>query len=500
MASFASGGPRDGNTGVSEGPGAGVLSSIKERHAAFMVDPREPLDSLIAPPSRFTAGTTFPRAREIRLYDTTLRDGEQTPGVAFSPEQKYELACMLSDAGLHIIDMGFPSAAPSERRALELILEGKKKGRIRGDLEIIVMCRSNAKDLDVTIDTLEQMGARPDDCTFFIFTSGSDLHLKYKIGKTLLALEGRKAEEWLDLPVAFYREANIRMACAAIAHARKRGVREIEFGGEDGSRADVDYLIALARACYEAGGTRYSFPDTVGFFAPEGVDYYIPKLVAAFPDKPLVVHFHNDFGLGAYNTVRALHHGATIPTCTVNGLGERAGNAPLHTTVMILKELYGVTVPGFRYDMLWDLRRKVEEMSGLPVGASEPIIGHNVFSHETGIHTAGITIHPAIYQVIEPDSVGGRLRFLFGKHSGAMAIEAVLSRHHEELQAAGVSVTPRLVQLLLRVVKGVREKKALVSQPVDGVRNYYAHLERLGLTEQDLLAYATVLGREEQSA
>src|SRR5262245_42527109 len=465
-----------------------------------MVELKEPIESLIAPPASFNRGTGFPRANEIRLYDTTLRDGEQTPGVAFTPEQKFELACMLSDAGMHIIDMGFPSAAPSERRALELILEGQKKGRLRGDLEIIVMHRSNARDPDVTLDTLAKMGAEPHDCTFFIFTSGSDLHLKYKIGKTLLALEGRRPEEWLDLPVSFYREANIKMACAAIAHARSRGVREIEFGGEDGSRADVDYLIALADACYKAGGTRYSFPDTVGFFAPEGVDFYIPKLVAAFPEKPLVIHFHNDFGLGAYNTVRALHHGATIPTCTVNGLGERAGNAPLHTTVMILKELYGVTVPGFRYDMLWDLRRKVEEMSGLPVGPSEPIIGHNVFSHETGIHTAGITIHPAIYQVIEPDSVGGELRFLFGKHSGAMAIEAVLNAHHDELEAAGVRVTPRLVQVLLTLVKEVREKKAIVSQHKDGVANYYAHLERLGLTEQDLLAYALVLGREVLSA
>src|SRR6266511_2253200 len=446
----------------------------KSEKARVMVDPREPLDTLIAPPSRFTAGTAFPRAREIRLYDTTLRDGEQTPGVAFTPEQKYELAGMLSDAGLHIIDMGFPSAAPSERRALELILEGKQRGRIRPDLEIIVMCRSNTGDIDVTVDTLKKMGATPKDCTFFIFTSGSDLHLKYKIGKTLLQLEGRKPEEWLDLPVSFYREANIRMATRAIAHARKRGVEEIEFGGEDGSRADVGYLIELARACYAAGGTRYSFPDTA-----------------------LVIHFHNDFGLGAYNTVRALHHGATIPTCTVNGIGERAGNAPLHTTVMILKELYGVAIPGFRYDMLWALRRKVEEFSGLPVGATEPIIGHNVFSHETGIHTAGITIHPAIYQVIEPDSVGGHLRFLFGKHSGAMAIEAVLNRHKDELAAAGVEVSPRLVQILLRLVKEVREKKALVSQHLDGIRNYYAHLERLGLTEQDLLAYALVLGRQE---
>jgi isopropylmalate/homocitrate/citramalate synthase len=465
-----------------------------------MVELREPLESLICHPSTFTRDTKFPRANEIRLYDTTLRDGEQTPGVAFTPQQKFDLACLLSDAGLHIIDMGFPSAALSERRALKLILDGKRQGRIRKDLEVLVMCRSNPRDIDVTLDTLEQMGAKPSDCTFFIFTSGSDLHLKYKIGRTLLGLEGRRPEEWLDLPVSFYREANLRMATKAIAHARSRGVEEIEFGGEDGSRADVDYLIELARACYAAGGTRYSFPDTVGYFAPEGVDHYIPKLVAAFPDKPLVVHFHNDFGLGAYNTVRALQHGATIPTCTVNGIGERAGNAPLHTTVMILKELYGIEIPGFRYDLLWTLRRKVEEYSGLPVGPGEPIIGYNVFSHETGIHTAGITIHPAIYQVVEPEMVGGELRFLFGKHSGAMAIEAVLETHREELAAEGIEVSPRLVKLLLTLVKEVREKKALVSQHKDGIRNYYAHLDRLGLTEQDLLAYAIVLGRDLDAA
>ena len=336
-----------------------------------MVELREPLEQLIHSPRQFTAGTTFPRAREIRLYDTTLRDGEQTPGVAFAPQQKFELACMLSDAGVHMLDVGFPSAAPSERKSLQLILDAKKRGRIKS--EIVVMCRSSAKDIDVTLDFLAGIGAKPNDVSLFVFTSGSDLHLKYKIGKTLLHLEGRKTEEWLDLPVSFYREANIRMSTTAIEHARSRGVSVVEFGGEDGSRADVDYLIELAGACYQAGGSRYAYPDTVGYFAPEGVDYYIPKIVAAFPGKPLVIHFHNDFGLGAYNTVRALHHGATIPTVTVNGIGERAGNAPLHTTVMILKELYGVTIPGFRYDMLWQLKRKVEEMSGLPVAGGPPV-------------------------------------------------------------------------------------------------------------------------------
>lgn len=459
-----------------------------------MVELREPLGELIHSPRQFTASTSFPRAGEIRLYDTTLRDGEQTPGVAFSPEQKFELACMLSDAGVHMLDVGFPSAAPSERQSLKYILDAKKSGRITS--EIVVMCRSSAKDIDATLEALTEMGAKPNDCSFFVFTSGSDLHLKYKIGRTLLGLEGRKPEEWLDLPVSFYREANIRMSTKAIAHARSRGVEVVEFGGEDGSRADVDYLIELAGACYAAGGARYAYPDTVGFFAPEGVDYYIPKIVAAFPTKPLVIHFHNDFGLAAYNTVRALHHGATIPTVTVNGIGERAGNAPLHTTVMILKELYGVTIPGFRYDMLGQLRLKVEQMSGLPVAAAEPIIGHNVFTHETGIHTAGITIHPAIYQVIEPDSVGGHLRFLFGKHSGAVAVEAVLKQHEARLNAAGVKINPRLVQTLLRLIKDIRERRAAKGDHADEIRTYYHNLNNLGLTEHDLVSYALVLGHE----
>ena len=133
------------------------------------------------------------------------------------------------------------------------------------------------------------------------------------------------------------------------------------------------------------------------------------------------------------------------------------------------------------------------------MGAAEPIIGHNVFSHETGIHTAGITIHPAIYQVIEPQAVGGSLRFLFGKHSGAVAIEAVLKRHEAELGKQGVSVTPRLVQLLLRLVKEVREQQSVQAPPGDGVRDYYAHLDRLGLTERDLLTYALVLGCSDEA-
>lgn len=302
------------------------------------------------------------------------------PGVAFSPGQKYEIARALSDMGVHIFDLGFPFAALTDRHALQLIVQGKRKGDIREDVELLVMCRSTRSDIDITIKTLEEIGVDISEVTFFIFTSGSDLHLKYKIGRALLRREGKNLDEWLDLPVEYFREANLRMMCEAISYAREKGVKAVEFGGEDGSRADLEYTIQLAKAGYDAGGTRYSFPDTVGCFSPEGVDYYIPRIVKEFPGQDLIVHFHNDFGLACINTVRAMSHGINIPTCTVNGLGERAGNAPLHQVVMTLKLLYGIEIPGFKYDMLITLRRMMEKYSGIPVGAHEPVIGEGIYS------------------------------------------------------------------------------------------------------------------------
>ncbi|NQU05770.1 MAG: hypothetical protein HQ568_06740, partial [Calditrichaeota bacterium] len=330
---------------------------------------REPLVDLINSPLNFTKHLNFPDPDKIKIYDSTLRDGEQMPGVAFSPGQKYELAKELSDIGCDIMDLGFPFAALSDRHALQLIVQGKRMGEIREDVELLVMCRSNVKDIDATIQTLNEIDVDIKEVTFFIFTSGSDLHLKYKIGKTLLRREGRNLSEWLDLPVEFYREANIKMQCEAISYSRDQGVEAVEFGGEDGSRADLEYTIELAKAGYAAGGTRYSFPDTVGCFSPEGVDYYMPRIVKEFPGEDIVCHFHNDFGLATINTVRAMAHGINVPTCTANGMGERAGNAPLHQVVMTLKELYGVTLPKFKYNKLRELRRKVEEFSGIPVSA-----------------------------------------------------------------------------------------------------------------------------------
>jgi isopropylmalate/homocitrate/citramalate synthase len=458
---------------------------------------REPLEKLIHFPTEFTRGSQFPVPERIRIYDSTLRDGEQMPGVAFSPGQKYDLAVALSDIGVDIMDLGFPMAALSDRRALQLIVQGKRKGEIRDDLELLVMCRSNPKDIDVTIEALQEIDVDINDITFFIFSSGSDLHLKYKIGKTLLKYMKRPESEWLNLPVEFYREANLKLMCDAIRYACDKGVKSIEFGGEDGSRADLNYTIELAKAGYAAGGTRYSFPDTVGCFTPEGVDHYIPRIVKEFPGKDIVVHFHNDFGLAGINTIRAMSHGINVPTCTVNGMGERAGNAPLHEVVVGLKVLYGVTLPHFKYHKLRELRTLVEEHSGIPVAANAPIIGEGVFMHESGIHTAGLLIDKSIYQVIDPELVGAEIKYVFGKHSGAGAVKAVLEKpaFREGLARDGVELTDELIEAVTIFVKDARQKRTQTDSFTNITEAYYREYDRLGISELRLVELASTLGR-----
>ena len=458
---------------------------------------REPLDQLINQPTKFTSGLHFPPPERIKIYDSTLRDGEQMPGVAFSPGQKYQLAKMLADIGCDILDLGFPFAALSDRHALQLIVQGKRMGEIRADVELLVMCRSNLKDIDATIQTLQEINVDINEVTFFIFTSGSDLHLKYKIGKTLLKREDRDVSEWLKLPVEFYREANTRMQCDAIRYARDQGVNKIEFGGEDGSRADLEYTIELAKAGYAAGGTRYSFPDTVGCFTPEGVDYYMPRIVKEFPGEDLVCHFHNDFGLANINTIRAMSHGINVPTCTANGMGERAGNAPLHQVVATLKLLYGINLPHFKYEKLRELRKVVEEFSGIPVSAHEPIIGEGVFTHESGIHTAGLLIDPSIYQVIPPDLVGAEIKYVFGKHTGLGAVKAVLERPEFRvgLERDGVEVTNELIEAVTLFVKDARQKRTRSDRFTTMNETYYREYDRLGISELRLVELASTLGR-----
>lgn len=463
---------------------------------------REPLDALIHQPRTYTSHLTFPNPASIVLYDDTLRDGEQMPGVAFSPEQKVELAALLADIGVDVMDVAFPISSPSDRLALKLILDARHTGGIRQDLDVLAMCRAVPADVDCVLDVVREAGRQPADISVLILSTASDLHLKYKLGRTLLKREGRDESAWLDTPVAFYREANIRMITDVIRYARSRGIERIEFAAEDASRGDVEYAIEWAEACISAGGTRFCFSDTCGVFTPEGVDHYFPRIVEALGVRrgrvQLTAHFHNDFGLGAINTVRAVMHGATHPSLTANGIGERAGNTSIHQFVMVLKELYGVTLPRFKYERLHELRDAVEMASGIPIQPHEPIIGEGVFSHESGIHTAAILVHPAIYQFIREDAVGGTGRFVFGKHSGTAAVEAVLAKHAALLADHGLAIGDELVTRVLERVKELRERNIAASHSARAIRDFYQNYAELGISEVALVELALEVGATSQ--
>ncbi|HEV2261442.1 MAG TPA: hypothetical protein VGR69_04020 [Candidatus Rubrimentiphilum sp.] len=461
---------------------------------------KEPIGQLIRDPRDFTKGLTFPDPSEIRIYDETLRDGEQMPGVCYTPEQKLEIAKHLSAVGVHIMSVGFPAASAGDRKTLQLVMDAKRRGEL-GKVEIVVMCRSNPKDIDITVQTLEEGGISPSEVTFFIFTSGSDLHLKYKIGKTLLKLEGRDEREWLELPLEFYREANIKLQCDAIRHARKRGVTFIEFGAEDGSRGDVEYFIRYFKRSLEAGGDRPAWPDTVGCLTPEAARWYCSRIVAAMPQGlPMVCHFHNDYGLGTINAITAVSCGFKVVSVTANGYGERAGNVKLHEFVTALNVLYGIEIPGFKYNKLRELARFMERMSGVPMQQHEPIVGSKVFAHESGIHTHAMLIDRRMYEAVPANLVGGQISWIFGKHSGVALVEDTLRKHEAELARQGVQVNNELAHRVTEEIKRLREERAASSKSEETIAVYEKVMGQLSLDEADVIEIAAAIGAPEAAA
>ena len=447
--------------------------------------PTESERDLFVGPQYYTKGKRFPDPSQIKIYDTTLRDGEQMPGVAMSVEQKYIIARELSDIGCHIIDLGFPSSAPSEQATLQQVLRGKEKGEIREDLEILVMCRSTQEDIDTTVRTIKAQGFSPGDVSVLIFSSASPLHCKYKIGPSLLKREGIPEDE--DKPLGFFHEANKRMVADAISYARSRGLSQIEFGAEDASRTPISQLIDLVRTAVNAGAMRYIFADTSGSLTPESAATYCQALTENFPDIARVSHFHNDFDLATVNVITGIANGFSIFSSTVNGIGERAGNAPMHSVVAALKYLYGIEIPGFQYDRLGHLKNIVEQMSGIPVQPHEPVIGLNVYSHESGIHAHGVSITRSMYEPIPYEEVGGVTRFIYGKHSGAHSVLDSLMRHKDEI---GVPVTRELALTVLKEVKLLREAETISGRTAEHIANYYQNLLSLGIDEEELVDLA----------
>ncbi len=346
----------------------------------------------------------------VRIFDTTLRDGEQTPGVALTPEKKLQIARQLDRLGVDTIEAGFPITSQGEREAIKLIARDGLKP------EICALARAEKEDINAAL----ACGVS----AIHIFIAASDLHLKYKLRIT--------------------REEALRNAVEAIEYAKGHGVT-VEFSAEDATRADEEFLVSFFRAASGAGADRLDIPDTVGVITPERIFNLVRQVYSSCP-IPISVHCHNDFGLAVANTLAGIKAGATQAHVTINGLGERAGNASLEEVVMALHNLKGIKTR-VNTKLLYETSRLVSKLTGVIVQPNKAVVGENAFGHESGIHTHGILSNPLTYEPFDP-SVLGRGRWLqAGKHAGTHGVEA---------QLKGMRVYPTREELK-EIVKKVKE-------------------------------------------
>lgn len=387
----------------------------------------------------------------VRFWDETLRDGEQMPGVHFTPEEKVEIAQRMDGLGIALMDVGMPIVSREEKRAVKAIAGA--------DLDATVMtaARTVKADVDASLDC--------DVDAVSIFVACSDLHLKYKLRMT--------------------REQVLSLAPELVEYAKEHGV-QVAFVTEDTVRADLDYVATLYNACIDVGADIAVLCDTVGVMTPTAMRWWIQRVKERLQPVPLSVHIHNDFGMGVANTLAALEAGVEIPHTTVNGLGERCGNTPFEETVMALESLYGFDT-GIDTSRLYDLSRFVEERSGVPVAVNKPIVGYNAFRHESGIHTHGVLMNTLTYEPIQPESVGNRRVFIFGKHTGTAAVE-------DRLSQAGVETTKEQLKAVADGIKELAESRAKADQR-DFIRAYREREERLrGVTEDEFWAIVQKVG------
>lgn len=322
----------------------------------------------------------------FRFLDTTLRDGEQTPGVSLTPEQKLEIAAALSDIGIDVIEAGTAVASEGEKEAIRLI----------SDAGLSAECCTYVRAKREDIDSASDCGVD----SVHLVVPVSDLHITKKLGKD--------------------RDAVYEMAMDAIVYAKERGLI-VELSGEDASRADLEFLSGLYRDGVEAGADRLCFCDTVGLLTPERTREIIPPLCHA----PLSIHCHNDLGLALANTLAALNSGASCAHVTVNGLGERAGNTPFEELVMALEKLYDCST-GIKKEKIYSLSTLVSKYTRVPLATNKPIVGAMAFTHESGIHAHGLMRDSSTYEPMSPELVGRKRRIVLGKHSGSASVKSAL--------------------------------------------------------------------------
>ena len=367
----------------------------------------------------------------VYIFDTTLRDGEQTPGVSLNVEEKLEIARQLARLQVDVIEAGFPVASPGDFAATKAIA-----AEIKGPV-IAALARATARDIEQAAAALQQ-APKP---LIHTFIATSPIHMEYKLRK--------KPEEVL------------KMAEEAVRCARGFAP-DVEFSAEDATRSDWAFLAEVLSAAIEAGATRINIPDTVGYATPgeyRKLIGYLKEKVRGIEHSRVSVHCHNDLGMAVANSLAALEAGANQVECTINGLGERAGNASLEEIVMALatrQDIYGLQT-SIRTEQIYRTSRLVSSLTGVPVQPNKAIIGENAFAHEAGIHQDGFLKARSTYEIMTPQSVGlPQSRLVLGKHSGRHAFR-------ERLRELGYILTDQDLEKAFQRFIDLADKKKEVS-------------------------------------
>jgi 2-isopropylmalate synthase len=366
-------------------------------------------------------------SQRITIFDTTLRDGEQSPGCSMHTPEKVRMALHLERLGVDIIEAGFPIASRGDFEAVQAIAAELKTARVAA------LCRAKTVDIEAAGKALAG-AARP---VIHTFLASSGIHLKWKLKITP--------------------EEAIRQAAEGVKLARTF-VDEVEFSAEDASRTDYGFLREMLRACFEAGARTLNVPDTVGYALPAEYGQMVCQLVQDIPGAVISVHCHNDLGLAVANSLAAVQSGARQIECTINGIGERAGNASLEEIVMALRvrrEVLGLDT-GVRSDLLNPTSTLLSTLTGVWPQPNKAIVGRNAFAHEAGIHQHGVLANPLCYEIMTPASVGlSQSMLILGKHSGKHAVEA-------RLKQLGIHLGPEDVERVTAQVKELADRTKFV--------------------------------------
>ncbi len=350
----------------------------------------------------------------IVIYDSTLRDGEQMPGICFSPGKKLEIAKKLDEIGIPEIEAGFPAVSKSEIESVKAIANAGLNAKI------LALSRLIKEDIDAVISS--------DADIILLFIASSPLHLKYKLHCSEQEIKDKVIN--------------------SIDYVKDHGIIP-SFSTEDSTRTSLKFLEELVLLANETGAKRIGFTDTVGCATPHTIQYLFSRM-RKLVSTPFSAHMHNDFGLGLINAITALAYGASHVCATINGWGERAGNVPLEQLVMALKILYKREV-GIDTTKLWEVSEMVSKFTGLPIPKNHPLIGDNAFTHESGIHVAAILENPRTYEPISPKLVGKQRNFVLGKHTGKHIVKQLLEEN-------GIEANEELVGTIVTKVKQFGER------------------------------------------